>query len=603
MLQAASPDNTIRISLSLNDNGTLLWSVSKDGAVLLPPAALGLKTSVGDFTAGLTFVSSSERLVDETYEVTCGKRKVCRSYGRELSAAFTKDGVDFTVTVRAANDGAAFRYGIAAHEDFEITEEATHFLLPADAPVWCNDKYAEWYEFNYRKYTAATLNDDEPGKILQMPFLTRVDGVWMQISESNLSDAYCGLTYVSEADGAQVVFSSRFAATQQGSVQVAANFVSPWRTVIAGGLDTVLESTLITDLADPCTDGRDYSFVKPGATAWSWLDGDRPHGADYSAWQTDTAVFKRFIDLAADMGWQYYIMDEGWQPKNEGDRALDGRYLGYPDHFPEWRDYAREKGIGLFAWCDSSDLNTPRKRERLAEWKRDGIVGIKVDFFNEENQATLRLYNDIYAACADVGLMVVAHGANKSVGEERTYPNVLNKEGIYGQEQGSVTPANSVCAAFTRYAVGNTDFTEYLLPREANVTAGFQLGMSAVYTGGVHCFADGVSQYRTAPQAELLKHFPPYFDETRFLDGTPDDFVMIARRFGADWYVGGIANGDVRRTLALDFLPDGAYDLVLYDDTDDYRTLARTASRVTKADRVAVHMAANGGFLMKLTHA
>ena len=603
MLQAVSPDNTLSVSLSWNENGTLLWSVSKDGAVILPAAALGLKTGVGDFTAGLSFVSSSERPVDETYEVNSSKKKICRSYSNELRAAFTKDGVPFAVTVRAANDGAAFRYEITAPADFAVTEETTHFVLPADAPVWCNDSYAEWYEFNYKKYTAAALNADEPDKQVQMPFLTRVGDVWLQISESNLSGAYCGLTYGSEADGADVRFSSRFAATQKGSVQVAAHFVSPWRTVIAGGLDTIVESTLITDLADPCTDGRDYSFVKPGACAWSWLDGDRPHGADYSAWQADTAVFKRFIDLAVDMGWQYYIMDEGWQPKNTGDRDRDGRYLGVRENFPEWRDYAREKGIGLFAWCDHSDLNTPHKRERLAAWKRDGIVGIKVDFFNEENQAKLRLYNDIYAACADVGLMVVAHGANKSVGEERTYPNVLNKEGIYGQEQGSVTPANSIRAAFTRYAVGNTDFTEYLLPRQDNVTAGFQLGMSAVYTGGVHCFADGASQYRTAPQAELLKNFPPYFDETRFVGGTPDDYVIIARRYGADWFVGGIANGDVRQTLSLDFLGDGAYDLVLYDDTDDYRTLARTASRVTKADGVGVHMAANGGFLMKLTPA
>lgn len=598
-----SPDKTSEIILDLNDNNTAVYSVKKNGAAIFSSCELGIVTSIGDFTKGLELVKINEhKTIDEFYEIPSGKRKICHNYCNEIKVDFAKENISFSIILRAYNDGVAFKYNIKANEEFEVIAEKTNIVLDKNTVIWCNKQYQEWYEFEYKKHVVSELNDvykdEEKVKYIQMPFLIKVNENYVQISESNLNGEYCGISYTSENINDKTVFTSQFAKTQEGNVKVKPEFLSPWRTFVIGEADTIVESTMIIDLADKCDDNTNYSFVKPGLTSWSWLDNEREKGKWGGIFQHNTAKIKSFIDLASEMGWDYYIMDEGWQPRSQRENEW---YYGFYDDFDEWKKYADSRNIKLFAWTNSSDLNTEEKRKRLFEWAEKGIAGIKVDFFNEENQKTLKLYNDIYDACAKAKLMIIAHGANKSTGEEKTYPHVLTKEGIYGQEQGSVTPESAIRSVFTRVSVGNTDFTEYLVAREDNVTSGFQLGMSIIYTSGVHCFADGVTNYRVNQSAEMLKSFPPYFDETKYIAGNPDDFVIIARKYNDIWFIGGISNVKTTEKIKLDFLDENSeYKAILYDDTENYLTLNRREFTAVKNDTVSVNMAQNGGFLMKI---
>lgn len=602
-IKLLSPDKLNEIILDLNDNKTVVYSVKKNGVLVFSKCELGIATSVGDFTNNLEFVKINNQItINEAYEIPSGKRKICHNYCNEITADFRKDNVDFSIILRAYNDGVAFRYKINSGCDFEIFSEKTKIVFNEDTVIWCNKQYQEWYEFEYKNHIVGKLNDvykDEEGlKYIQIPFLVKIGEIYVQISESNLSKNYCGISYTSENVDNKTVFTSQFVKSQEGSVNAKSEFLSPWRTFVIGNANTIVESTMIIDLADKSDKKIDYAFVKPGLASWSWLDNEKVKGQWGGIAQHDTQKIKSFIDLASEMGWDYYIMDEGWQPRSHRENEW---YNGYYDEFDEWKAYADSKNIKLFAWTNSSDLNTEEKRKRLFDWAKRGIAGIKVDFFNKENQETLSLYNDIYDTCAKAKLMVIAHGANKSTGEEKTYPHVLTKEGIYGQEQGSVTPESAIRSVFTRFSVGNTDFTEYLVARDVNVTSGFQLGMSIVYTSAIHCFADGVTNYRITQSAEMLKNFPPYFDETRFIAGSPDEFVIISRKYNNMWLVGGISNVKTKQIIKLDFLDENTdYNGVLYDDTNDYLKLNRQEITAAKGEYIPVNMSQNGGFLMKL---
>jgi hypothetical protein len=343
---------------------------------------------------------------------------------------------------------------------------------------------------------------------------------------------------------------------------------------------------------------EDASWIKPGVTSWTWFNGDST---------SDPETYKRYIDLSAEMGWQYVLLDEGWQPKTENDAQGRQTYEGVFPWVADVVQYANERGIGLFVWSTYWDLETPEKRARLREWADMGVKGIKVDFFNSETQAALRITDEIIAASADARLMLNLHGCNKPSGERRTWPHMLTREGVYGEEHFIEGPGSGANAAhtttlpFTRGAVGPTDYT----PSIADIydkqvfSDAHRLALAVVYESGTQCFSAKPQSYYDSPAKDFLKDFPASWDESRLLAGAPGEYAVMARRKGGDWYIGSICDGARDIEIPLNFLGEGFYTASLYVDGENGVVLETGSA--TAADGLDVPQAERGGFVLKLT--
>ena len=579
----ASPSDAVGGIFMLNDNGSLSYSVQRDEKSVLNFGAMGMSTNLGDFTEGLEFLSVSEATtVDETYTVNSRKKDEYRNYYTERTISFQKDGVQFDVVVRAYDDGLAFRYVIHAEDgtEIQVQDEATSFQLPAKSNVWAmgygSGSYS--YESTFYKYTAETISGDQ-----SIPLLFETpDGTFGMISEAQLT-GYMG-SMVKAQNGTLKISATPL---QSEDPVVEGTFAFPWRFAVVGTLGDINENTMTENLSPDPAEG-DYSWAETGVCSWTWLVGG-------ASMQSDPEQIKKYIDFASEMGWKYFIMDEGWQPRSQqGDGT---RYYGEYDWIDDVVEYANEKGVGLIAWVHVDDLNTPEKRaQRLDRWAELGIKGIKVDFFDRETDERVQLMEDVYADCERLHLVANVHGANKPTGEVRTHPGILTREGIYGQEMGDLSPVQYTILPFTRNAVGPADVTETLYPRGSSTTTGFQVALSVLITSGMHCLASSVEDYQGSPALSFYKDFPSVWDDSHFIDGYPGEYTTLARRSGDKWYGCAITTDARDAEFPLDFLDDGQYYAMIYaDDGTDNRGLKLEIQKVTKGDTLKVPMKDGGG--------
>jgi hypothetical protein len=353
--------------------------------------------------------------------------------------------------------------------------------------------------------------------------------------------------------------------------------------VVGDSPATVVETDLITHLSRPSVID-DTSWIRPGRVTWSWW-------SDRSSPQ-DLDLVQPYVDWAAEMGWEYTLVDAHWNVHPDADVERFVRS-------------ARDKGIGVWLWYNSGGPNNevfeePRDRMYEAEARRAefaklaawGVAGVKVDFFNSDKQAGIQLYWDILADAADFQIMVNLHGCTIPRGWRRTWPHLMTMEGVRGAEQYGFDehfPETAVwhntILPFTRNAVGPMDYTpvtfsNFLFPHLT--TNGHELALAIVFESGLQHYADSVEAYRETPPyvQEMLRNIPAAWDETRFIDGYPGEFVILARRIGATWYLVGINGTNEERPLelSLGFLTEPANALLVTDGdngewdskTDDY---------------------------------
>jgi len=332
----------------------------------------------------------------------------------------------------------------------------------------------------------------------------------------------------------------------------------------------------------------DYSWVEPGVTAWMWL-------SEGYAGQSNFNRIREYVDLASEFNWKYIILDEGWQP---GAPAGSGKaYEGYYTWFPALIKYAESKGVGILVWVKYIDLNTEERLDILNEWAEMGIKGIKADFFDNENQATLAQMKKIYERCAELKLVVNCHGANKPTGERVYYPNILNREAVNGEEYGGYSKYNLAVWPYTRGVVGPMDLTPRL-NSTGSVTNGCQLAMNIMYECGIPCMASSVEEYRDSVAKALLMNLPAAWDDIHFIDGKITEYTMLARRSGDYWYAAAIANKAQKNLqMPLDFLEEGiAYKAYIYSDVLGGRQLKVDVLDVTSANVLTVNLLEGGGY-------
>ena len=525
------------------------WELSCDTRLrlrLFPDSAhrqteitFGLTTDTGTIGLAPSLVETTLREVNEQYTALFGK-KTGNHCVRHLEHClfFEENGIEWHLYLRECDDGLAFRYELPSSTPFKILKENTQIHCPTAAKV-CTLPYPTWYEEARIIHTAGELPPGNYG----LPTLIYSDAEQNYlISESDIDSGNCG-AYLTWTEG---YFTFTLADEQ---ISVDSHFTSPWRVLIVGSLTSIVESTLVDDLArahiTKAAEPDPISYVLPGHAAWSWWS------SQYSGAYLETQ--KSFVDFAYEQGWHHVLVDCGW----------DAAWV------PELVAYASQRNVCIHLWSSWSDLDGPENINKLALWHSWGVCGVKIDFMESESRERYQWYESILSETARLGLMVNFHGSVIPRGWARTYPQVIGYEAIRGAEyyvfyKEPLTSVHNVCQVFTRNVVGSMDYTPVTFSAPNRTTSNaHELALSIAFECGITHFADSPDSYRFHPVAkELLKSLPDTWDETTLLGGTPDSYALIARRSDSKWFIACInGQNDSRVPLNLSKIIQTDHDL------------------------------------------
>lgn len=610
-----SPDRHIAVEVRVTAEHTLEYGVRRDGQPVILPSRLGLQLEGTELSNGLQLAATSRVMpVRDSYELAAGKKRhIDYRANEQVVTVRNAAGQAMDVVFRVSNDGVAFRYRVREPglPIKKFVAEATSFRFDAGARAWLQPMSVAqtgWsntnpsYEEHYRREIAVGTPSPLPSGWV-FPALFRTGATWVALSEAGLdgswhasrlqADSSGGIYRLGQPMAAEVIPGGALLAESRGELS------SPWRLIALGSMRTVMESTLGTDLAAPVV-AFDAAPAKPGHASWSWalLKDDA----------TVFAVQKKFIDYAAEMHWDYTLVDADWDRK-----------IGY-DKLGELAAYAASKGIGLLAWYNSSgDWNTtpytPKSRlltheQRMAEFARlraMGVKGIKVDFFGGDGKSMIAYYIDILNDAAQAGLLVNFHGATLPRGWARTWPNLMTAEAVRGlefttftQEDQDAVPAHAAMLPFTRNLFDPMDFTPMVFGDIPNIRRatrnGFELAESVLFLSGIQHFAETPEGMAGVPGyvKTFLQDLPRSWDEMRFVDGYPGRYAVIARKSGDSWYLAGFNGGDTDLALDLDlgFLRGLRGQLI----TDGRQAREFMQSPIAGGGKQRIGIKAHGGF-------
>jgi len=567
--RVSSPDGRLTADVRLERG--LHTTVRRDGARVLS-SAIGLEAGGRCLPEGFEPAGHSADTVKEDYTTPAGKRREHHHRARRLVLRFRDGRSRLAVELRAADDGVAYRMALTGPARRRVSGECSAFTAPRPTRAWLQ-QYGTSYE---RPYLPARLRAAAPGDV-GFPALLSTGRAWALLSESAIGRGQ---------PAARLHVRTGVLHVRRPGVQPGLHRVrTPWRVAVIGSLGTIVASDLVDDLAPPARAG-DWSWVRPGRVAWSWWsDSGSP---------ASLARQQQYVDFAARMGWEYVLVDEGW----------DASWI------PALTAYARERSVGVLLWSRWDALATPAQRDaRLTRWRDWGVAGVKLDFMESDSRQRMRWYRGVARAAAARRLVVDFHGSTAPRGLSRTFPNVLTQEAVLGAESYKghaavhASPAQNATLPFTRNAIGPMDYTPvtFSTPRRRTSLA-HELALSVVFASGLQHFADAPEAYAAQPLAERwLRDVPAAWDETRLLGGYPGRSATIARRAGERWYVGAIrAGAGSTADLPLAFLEPGrAYVAGTIEDAPGGGLAART-QRVTSSDALRVTAGANGGYVVRL---
>jgi len=570
-----SPDGRLAAVVAQARPGApLRLTVRRDGRRLLA-GALGLDTSAGRLVHGLRLRGRSAATVDERYATPVGKRLRHRLRARRLTLRLRRGATTVALQLLAADDGIAYRYRLAGRGPVRVVGERSSFAPARGTRTWLQ----RWTANYERPYDEAPLGAVAPGRYAFPALLGLGRGTWALLSESGVDGRFAAARLAVSA-----ARPGRLRVEPVGAVRGRRPLATPWRVAVVGELATIVGSDLVESLG-----GRsqiaDERWIEPGRVAWSWWS-DPGSSRSYER-QLD------YVALAAAMGWEYVLVDEGW------DEAWMPRLVAE----------ARRRGVRVLLWARWSDLESDAQRdELLGRWAAWGVAGVKLDFPQSDGQPRMAWYERTARAAADARLLVDFHGCTLPRGIQRRWPNVMTMEAVMGAEHelggaAALSARHNATLPFTRNAVGSMDYTPVTFSAAGRTTtAGQQLALAVVFESGLQHFADSPQAYALRPEAEeLLRAVPVAWDETRLLGGYPGRAATVARRRGGEWWVGAIGAGAARaERLPLRFLDPGrSYAATVVADApgDGLRLERRT---VTAADALALELAADGGATVRL---
>jgi hypothetical protein len=618
--QIHGPDGKLAASIELKD-GVPFLGVTYMGKVFLEPSPLGLKTSIGELASGLSEGGSSTRAIDESYTLPHGKVREVRHRANELSVRFTNEAKSaLEIIVRVGANDIAMAYRIPGEGKHRVTllRETTAFNLPNNATAFVTPQaragdgfagskpsYEEPYFLDQAVGTKSTS-----GLGFTYPALFRIGGDgWMLLSETGVSSGYVGTRLGDPTpDGIYPVLfpeAEENGGIGEPTVTGALPLLTSWKTITVGEtLAPIVETTVATDVVEPLyPPSRDYV---PGRVTWSWL-----------LWQDPSMNIedqRKFIKLAADLGYEYILIDALWD-KNIGRAKM--------------ADLVKEAGalkVGVLLWYNSNGawndapqtplhgMDTAPARLREMAWMESiGVKGIKVDFFGGDKQVTMKLYEDILSDANRHGLMLNFHGATLPRGWERMYPNHMTSEAVTASENlvfsghfAEQEAFNSTVFPFIRNPVAAMDYGPMVLnkrfsrdPNRGNprvTTDAFQLATTVTYQSPLQHFGITPNNLHEQPDyvIDFLKRVPAVWDETRFIDGYPGKLFAVARRSGEKWYLA-ITNGEnspKEWTVSIPRFKDRDFS-VIYDKPDGSAAMRKLS--IGSDGKVSLGLAPNGG--------
>ena len=589
-LTVKSPDKNNSITLELNDNGILFYSLKSHGTRVIEKSKMGMDIidSSLNFNSDLAFVNTNNRVIDETYSLPTGKTSVYVNNANESVFTFkNRHNKVLQVICRAYNDGIAFRYVVDSQNGITIKSEYTRFSFPQNTMSWIMD-----YVPNYEDFYFKRLLDTVGIKPLSFPALMQIDNkVWMLLTEACVYDQPATHVKKTGKDNEMKI------ELPEAQFSIKSKWESPWRTFIMGTrLATIVESVMVENL-NPPSSLPDMSWIEPGVAVFPWW-------GNYLA-NSYIDTLKMYVDLAAEMNWEWIEFDVSLV----GSPFRTSKLWETTNWLPDFTAYAKSKGINVYGWDEINVLKEPEGREYIYGKYLDlGIKGIKIDFIDSDRQYAMSFRNDAMKDARMKRLMVSFHGETAPRGQRRTYPNLMTLEAVRGAEyytfKGKApSPEHNCTLPFTRNVVGSMDYTPVTFtirpenPRKT--TYAHELALAVIFESGWLVMADRPVAYLNSPAKELLKKLESTWDETRFIDGYPGEFVCLARRKAGKWYIAAINSGKGRTVdIPLNFIGKGEYKIKIYEDKpgEEMTNLMIRDETISAGTTLSVSMMANGGF-------
>lgn len=625
-LSVKSPDGIIDVKIELTE-GKPFYSIQYGNKAFLEVSPLGLQTSIGDFTKELVYESFETSSINTEYTLNKAKVSQVKYLANELVCKFTNQAKDtLSVVFRVSNNDVAFSYGLTAKEPktkthVKIFSEATGFDLPNKATTFITQQappmtgweqtkpsYEEEYSFNE---PMATPSHNGIGYTFPALFKLGEDG-WVLISETGVDSHYLG-SRLGEGTS-EGFYSIEFPQSGENN-GLGENYASqampaktPWRTITLGNtLKPIVESTVAFDLVDEIYPAS--QTYKMGRATWSWI-----------VWQDGSINYDdqiKFIDLAANLKFEYILIDNWWDTRIGKERMAD------------LVNYAATKNVDVILWYNSNGYwndapqtpqdkmnSAPARQQEMAWLQKIGVKGLKVDFFGGDKQTTMRLYEDILTDANNYGLAITFHGCTIPRGWEKMYPNYVTSEAvlasenlIFRQSAADTQAYYSTILPFTRNAVGAMDYAPVFLNKNFSkdnstgnirrTTDAFELATSVLYFSPVQHFGITPNNLEEQPDyvLDFLKTVPTVWDETKYIGGEPGDYCAIARRKGNKWFVA-VVNGEKEaKRIELDLSMLTKQDVsIIYDNKN--RTAGFKKKSIGKNGKFKVDLLPEGGALI-----
>ena len=638
--KVVSPDG--HLSATVVVGKTISYSVSRDAVGLIDASEISMTLSDGIVFGENDKVRKVRKTaVDQVIPTVAYKRSEVRDNYNELSLIFK----EFSLVFRAYDEGVAYRFVSSLKKDGKVLSEKARFNFAKDwsAYVPYVAQHLETLESQYwnsfeNTYTVTPLSGWNKERLAFLPIAVSADdGMKVLITESDLLD-YPGMYLYNEDDA--TTLSGRFAPYPktveygghnmlQGIVREREDYIAscsagesfPWRIIMVTTNDADLAvNDMVWKLGTPADPSVDYSWVRPGKVAWDWWNAWNIYGVDFRA-GINNDTYKYYIDFAQKHGIEYVILDEGWAVNKKADLMQIVPEID----LPMLCEYAKAHNVGLILWAGYYAFD--RDMENVCRhYSEMGIKGFKVDFMDRDDQMMVDFFRRAAATAAKYGLLVDFHGAFKPVGLNRTYPNVINYEGVFGLEQMKWSKSDvdqvtyDVTVPFIRMAAGPMDYTQGAMRNAtrrnyhpvnseamSQGTRCHQLAEYVVFDSPLNMLCDSPSNYMAEPECtKFIADCPTTWDESVSVNGVLGSYITLARRSGDIWYVGSLNDWTARDlTLDLSFLGEGDWTMEIFRDGINADRAARDYKRESaqlSADRkLTIHMAPGGGWTARIT--
>lgn len=637
--QVQSPNRDIKVEVTVADKVT--FAIVQDHSEVMN-SAVSMTLQGGEVLgANPKVLKVTKTSVDKEIPSPFYKKDVVKDIYNEMQISFRGD---YGLVFRVYNDGVAYRFTTKRKEPIVITDEEAVYNFPSDYKTFTayvnstkptfEEQFFNSFEQPYVNETISSLNDK---RLKILPLLVDLgDGRKVCITEADLED-FPGMFLNNETGkpSLKAVHAPYPKVKEQGGhnqlqmlVKERENYIAktsgtrsfPWRAFIISRNDKELaDCDMVYRLASPSR-VNDISWIKPGKVAWDWWNDWNLYGVDFRA-GINNPTYKYYIDFAAEHGIEYVILDEGWAVNLQADMM---QVIPEID-LQELVDYGKSKNVGIILWAGYWAF--ARDMENVVKHYSDmGVKGFKVDFLDRDDQEMVNFVYKASEVCAKYKMLVDFHGVFKPTGLQRTYPNVLNYEGVNGLEQMKWSSEKEfdmvtydVTIPFIRMIAGPMDYTQGAMRNAARGnhrsvnsepmsqgTRCRQLATYVIFESPFNMLCDAPSNYRREKECtEFISNIPTIWDETVSLAGKVSEYVAIARRHGNDWYIGALTNWTPRELdLDLSFLGEGDYTLELFKDGINADRAARDYKKevipVPTDRKLKIHMAPGGGYAARI---